>query len=360
MTLPVFDQETTAFQFYGTIVVIAVLTYVLYQIFLRPAFPDRNNVNTNNNDRANNSRIQGNKATGSMSSSSAYVSPFRNSLRVPEHVSDASAKLVKATDATAGSYSIANASNTVLVDGLVAFRHSRAAMFEQQQQSLPQDTTASQTDTVTLNRKDRARILSRLMDFSTEASSSTSNATNPPSKGSTIIIAIPCNDPTLACSKLHRVLFLLATYYNVFLILVLPQSSSSSTTPSVSDQKETRQNALGKLRVGVPRDVLPDHRIVASSSASSGRVAFCRQLGQPSQRSSRTSSSSSGCIEWLIDFDPSVQSQLQRFGYRVLIVPDDASDNNKASGGLTGLRWPGGFNASVGSSALGRALLPDE
>jgi len=53
----------------------------------------------------------------------------------------------------------------------------------------------------------------------------------------------------------------------------------------------------------LPQEVLPDHRIVQSRSAK-GRVAFVRQLAR---------------VEFVLDFDPVVQSELGRFGFVVIM-----------------------------------------
>jgi hypothetical protein len=187
--------------------------------------------------------------------------------RVPSHISEMSAKITH------------SGGSNVLSDGIVAFRHTKVASHEA---CLPPDLQMK-------NRKDRARILSNFLSDTTVSS--------PPMKGGAVVVSVPVNE--LECLNLRRVLYLLATYYSLLVIVTV----DPSFTPK--DLKEI----LHKLRGSADEDsylapeVLPDHRVTASSSVT-GRVAFVRQL----QR-----------IELVLDYDEQVRDNLTRFGHRVIL-----------------------------------------
>lgn len=184
----------------------------------------------------------------------------------------------------------------LLVDGLLAFRHSKAASFEQ---SMTPDG-----DILAQNRKDRARVLSQMLNLEEKDSSSSSS---PPQRGSTLVVSIPCAE--VSCSKLRRVLYLFATYYNLLVILVVPPSTKTE------ELKEYITKLRGSGNELLGPDVLPDHRIVAASTAT-GRVAFVRQLVR---------------TEVVLDFDIEVKNQLSRFGYRVIRYGDKKSTSDAKS-----------------------------
>lgn len=199
--------------------------------------------------------------------------------RVPVHLSNSSA-----SQAIAGG-------EKLLADGLVPFRNTKAACYEKQQVLDP--------EAVSNTRKERARVLARLLNdnLSTDA---------PPPRGCTFVVSIHIND--VSCSKLRRVLYLLATYYNLLVIVAGVDSSF--------DFLKDRKKMIRLLR-GPQQDlvdaVLPGHRIVFASTVA-GRVAFVRQL----QR-----------IEIMLDFDPEVKELLNRFGHKVIIY---GKDNDGVSG----------------------------
>jgi len=228
--------------------------------------------------------------------------------RVPVHVTSASAKIA------------APGGMNLLIDGLLAFRHSKAGSYEQ--------SSELDGDRIADNKKDRARILARLLAADSEgipsrsttsnsgsatgaSSSSSSSAAQPPGKGSTLVICVP--ETEVDCSKLRRVLYLLGTYYNLLVILAVDSANKESGDDGPAAIKKKQKELIDKLRGRVsaelPADVLPDHRIVVASTIS-GRVAFVRQL----QR-----------VELVVEFDPEVQSQLSRFGHRVVLYPSVGS-----------------------------------
>lgn len=169
---------------------------------------------------------------------------------------------------------------SLLSEGLLPFRHGRAAAYEQA-------LAATNAEQVTKNRKDRARVLSRVLALDNGG---------PPSRGSTVVISIPVTE-NLSCEKLQRALYLLSTHFNTMLIL-------SNVSSEISDSDvDAMVKTLRGTGNALPEDVLPRHRIVAAQSIT-GRVAFCRQLGR---------------VEFVLDFDEEMKAQLGRFGFRVLV-----------------------------------------
>jgi hypothetical protein len=277
-----------------TIVVVGLVSAALYLFWLRPLLPGT----AGRAQRVAPVGTAGAAATASNNNNNnanAPSKPKEKCTRTPLHVAPDSAELA------------VNGGSNILIDGLLAFRHSRAAMWEKQLEAAEQN----------LNRKDRARILSRLLEEESPVSPSSSA---PPAKGSTIVVSIPVED--VGCSKLRRILYLLATYYNLLVILAVPSAPS----------KEERTKLIAKLRgIGdddkkksssgsstpaastqlLSVDALPDHRIIVSST-SAGRVAFVRQVSR---------------IELILDFDPEVKSILARFGHRVIAYGNDMEDD---------------------------------
>lgn len=210
---------------------------------------------------------------------SEVLSLLAESTRYPPHVS-----LTAARQAGMGG-------SAVLVDGLVRFRHGRAASYEQQ-------------DDVSKNRRERARVLARLLALNNNSKNSNSTAPPPPARGSTVVVSIP--QEHVDCPKLRRVLFLLSTFYNLFCILSFDTKVSA----------EQMSGVIAKLRGNakeeeLPTEVLPDHRIVAAQSVT-GRVAFVRQLAR---------------VEFVLDFEPQVRTQLSRFGFQVFVYGNSDDDN---------------------------------
>ena len=161
-------------------------------------------------------------------------------------------------------------------EGMLHFRHCSAAGYE--------SLTFSE-ETITANRKERARLLSRILGLD--------KSTPPPPRGSTVVVSIPSKE--IECSMLRRVLYLLSTYFNLVVIL------------SVSDKSAKVDSLLSQLRgtnaSDLPKEVLADHRIIVAQSLA-GRIALVRQLGK---------------VEFVLEFDEEVRSQLSRFGFRVLV-----------------------------------------
>jgi hypothetical protein len=326
--------------FYTTVVSFGLISLFIYLFVLpRLLLPqgagggggggDRSNNNNNETARGRRGSPTNDGDGNSLKPSSTSQQPACT--RVPPHLSEQSARI-----ATWGGMN-------VLVEGMVPFRYTKAAAIQEQQQQ-PQLQSSEQPPTSSLskktadndlasssaprsnisisNRKDRARILSNLFhDTSSSSSSSTTSAdlvasatAAPPEKGSTIVISIPMQD--LDCPKLRRVLYLLGTYYNILVIIVVDSSVSikeisnlrsklrgggvgGDTAPETSSSSFSMSSSLSAF---LSADVLPDHRIVAASTLSA-RVAFARQLARK---------------DLILDFDADVCEQLMRFGHRVI------------------------------------------
>lgn len=273
-----------------TVVIFGVISLVLYFWLLKPLLtppvappegttarravdaPARVATNTTPSRRSRNTPTK-------PTSGSDIRSLLEQNTRCPPHMAPASAKYLD----TGGI--------SLLSEGVLPFRHSRAAAYEQASSSASQ------------NRKDRARVLSRILAM--DNSSSSAAGSKPPARGSTIVITISTKE--VGCEKLRRAIYLLSTHFNTMVIL------TDVSSPDVSDLD--LDALVVKLRGSnpsdLPQDVLPRHRIVAAQSIT-GRVAFCRQLGR---------------VEFVLDPDAEMQTQLGRFGFRVLVYGKDGLGN---------------------------------
>lgn len=249
MTSPALEKSKELETLYATVLVFGTLTALLFTFFIRPMFRhipgapnSNNNINNNNNTATNTSTTQ----TGSLASKKLLA-------RLPSHVS----------------FMFQGETSSLLntESWMISWQHCLVSQ-------VPDEGT----------RKERARLLSRLLDSG-----------SPPIKGSTVVLGVPSQD--IECPLSRRAIYLLATYYNLVVL--------------VATESESRTTVLLRLRGDSPltADTLPDHRVVRTGSAS-GRVAFCRQL----QRA-----------DWVLDFDTEVQDQLGRFGYRVVLYGTDAA-----------------------------------
>jgi len=254
---------------YRSGLIFGLISLVVYLLVLRPLLPR----NSGAQRRGNHPPGQANAAGGAADAPATPSKPKSKCERVPVHVAPSSERI-----ANEGGYNL-------LVDGMVAFRHTKAAVQEQ---------TLNASEQVS-NRKERARVLARMLEGTSLVS--------PPAKGNTLVIAIPVND--VGCPKLRRVLYLLGTYYSILLILAVDESF----------EEKDRKEKIKKLRgddnssTRLSADVLPDHRIVVASTVA-GRVAFARQLHR---------------IELVLDFDSEVTNNLSRFGHRVVVYGGNAT-----------------------------------
>jgi hypothetical protein len=203
-------------------------------------------------------------------------------LRVPSHV------------AVPVSVVAENGSN-ILHDGLVAFRFTTCAA-----------PPSSQDERW---RRDRALLFARLWSSDPQH--------KPPKKGSMLVISIPMD--AVDCPHQRYGLYLLATYYNVLVILV-----PSTAEEPLKAIEQRRAKAIATLRGNetaaashqmnaescyLSPSVLPTHRILASNTVS-GRVAICRQLQS---------------VDAILDYETEVQSLLTRFGHVVILYNRDAT-----------------------------------
>lgn len=193
-------------------------------------------------------------------------------------------------------------SHAAVVDGLVSFRHTKAA-----------------TQSEELATRDRARVLSKLL-----VGTGSGSAPTLPPRGSTWILALP-NAPSDESSsplyydvnRMRQVLLALGTYYNLLVILAL--DAGGGDEGKSPDPKAARLEWIARVRGGssatvadpvapplgsvVGEDVLPSHRVLAATTVA-GRVALVRQV----QR-----------VGMILDFDATVQDQLSRFGHKVVV-----------------------------------------
>jgi len=177
----------------------------------------------------------------------------------------------------------ASKADALLVDGMVSFRHSTAVSYE----------VGFDAEAIATNRKERARVLSRILALDVSSSST------PPARGTTAVVSIPVED--VDCAKLRRILYLLGTYFNLVVVLSVGDAASPGDIDAY----------IAKLRgpdpKALPREILPDHRIVAAQSRM-GRIALVRQLGR---------------VEVVLDHETAMKDELDRFGFKVLLYGDD-------------------------------------
>ena len=198
---------------------------------------------------------------------------------------------------------------SVLVDGLVAFRHTQAA-------SVTTSNVGSlSTDDAARIRKERAKLLSLLV--AAMSSRNSGSSFSPPARGTTLVLSIPEQD--VPCGKLQRILYLLATHYNLFVIVALEEKDDQLPKKKIGSMEHVQQSKEEVLKVlrnsneFLTESVLPSHRIVLAKT-SAGRIALVRQLLR---------------VELVLDFDATVESQLTRFGYQVLLYGKAKSSDNE-------------------------------
>lgn len=244
-----------------TIVVFGVVSTIVYMFLLKPLFAP---TTTGTNARAAPQQRQQAAAAQDQQSATTTRGPsWLRYSRKPPH---------------------AQSSEASLVEGMISFRSSTAAL------------ATSDGDM----RKERARILSRLLTLHSSAS------TLPPARGSTIVVSIPADD--VECAQLRKILYLLGTYFTLVVVLCLEEDGS--------DTDALTQQLIGKLRgdddTDLPDTVLPTHRIVASTLAT-GRIALVRQLGR--------------AVEFVVTHEPKLSEELGRFGFTVLPYSADKRDS---------------------------------
>jgi len=260
--------------------------------------------------------------------------------------------------------------------GILPFRFSKAAQYEAE---------ASRVSTREGNKRNRARVLAKLFTSSrsiytpTVKTSSLSSSTSAPScasslsvlpfdipgpKGCNVIIVIQEQD--IQCAQLPYILFLLGTYYNLFLIIDLDQDQQSTRRINIKHHEGYKthqhrvQSLIQILRGGMyddcindgyknqsqflPEDVLPSHRIVTMNTVA-GKVAFIRNF--PTK------------IQFILEYDTRVIDTLVKFGFTILMY--NTKNNTSSSFSLPTNMQVGGENRESGTytnvSNLARELL---
>ena len=232
----------------------------------------------------------------------------------------------------------------VLIDGLVAFKYTRAAAVTATTASNSNNNNNNNTNSEADDRKARARLLANLLNDNnnnhktSSAAATTTHSTPPPAKGSCVVLTLSWEDATSECEHQRRALVLLASYYNLLLLVAVPPDVASDGVAkkyrdTIVDQlRGTKNNNNSSGVRQLTTDLLPEHRIVWTATIT-GRVAFVRQL----QR-----------IELVLDYDPEVKNLLSRFGHRVVVYGQQQQQT---------LSTPPESGNAVVLSKLGRALL---
>jgi hypothetical protein len=281
-----------------TAAVVGLITVLLYWIWIRPILPNiQNNGNrqqpaaTTTTHRASRQQQQQQQLRDKSTGHAKRCS------HTPPHLNE----MAKSIASSHGS--------NILTDGLVAFKYTKAGA-----------TTTTTMDEDCTDLKLRARVLSNLLKQSnTTTAAATTADTNhphpknsnhpnhpippPPAKGSLIVLAIRLE----ACPDVstQRVIRVLASYYNLFLILAVPEEIEENRQPLYKEEEEL-ERIRNQWHVHVP--MLPLHRILLSRSLT-GRVAVARQLER---------------VDLVVDFDRAMIHQLARFGHRVIVMEDNA------------------------------------
>lgn len=244
--------------------------------------------------------------------------------RNPPPKDDSELSILKYTRKPPNSISTTGKSH-LIHNGILPFKYTLAATYETRTpRSSSEDISGRDVNTSVqlANRKDRARMFTKLFDPNRSGES-----LPPPGRGSNVVVSIPSSE--IHCPKLRRALFLLGTYFNLFLLISLPVegdgSSENTAIPNnYKDDKLKLDELIKKIRGGnsegeadLPEDVVPSHRIVGTRSISS-KVAFVRQLPKPPA--------------FVLDFEAEMSIQLSRFGFKVLTY----SPSKKGSG-ISGL-----------------------
>ena len=304
----------------GTAILLGVATLVIYYAILRPIFNPKPNegatagaggggqqqalqTRTNNNNMANDvARRQRQPPHGAFAAGAparaAVGGGLDTTASLPASVASGKRRPPHLVDSCSGGPS----GSRYLVEGLVPFKRSLAGAYESSKSA--SGASQSDEDMVTANRKLRARLLARLLNPTlTGAQTKT-----PPARGSNIIVCVPSSD--VGCAKLHQALYLLGTYFNLFLVLTISSKDDAGGAGSMDEsdkEKELLDHFRAQLRNsdndGVPIEVLPDHRIVAARTVE-GKVAFVRQMHRP---------------VFVLDCDVEMKTQLERFGFTVLL-----------------------------------------
>ncbi|KAL7461865.1 hypothetical protein ACHAXS_002271 [Conticribra weissflogii] len=253
-----------------------------------------------------------------------------------------------------------------LVHGVIPFRSTLASFYESRLKNEVNEEThithrkisgGDDKDCIAANRRERARLFARLFSNHLNGGTSTYSSDKmkpPPNRGANIgkfpfwnscydsserkdsdlffslVVVVTIHHIDVTCKKLHKILFLLGTYYNLFVLIDVSGSSLGNKTESNINYANRVRYELFKsneIDIGgetfvLSSEILPLHRIVLSTAVA-GRVAFVRQMHG---------------VELVLDSEEKVATELRRFGFRVLLYPTSSSGE--------------------GASCLGNVLLP--
>lgn len=198
---------------------------------------------------------------------------------------------------------INNFSGTRLVDGIQSYASILASLPSASSHALPTDAGLG--------------VAKQLMKTLASISQNPSITIK---RGSIVVVAVKNEDivrehlnyqeqqQTNACTA--HFLRYLAFMTNLFIIIGFETNHQNPTVEWQLQKLCELRNYLYEM--GLPSQLVPPHRIVASSS-SVGRIAFVRQI-RP---------------ELFFDYDVDVKDQLQRFGFQVILYGADQSKNQK-------------------------------
>lgn len=196
-----------------------------------------------------------------------------------------------------------------LVDGILPFRFTSNSVL-----SRHNNTTTPTTSENSKNSDDE--VLTMLASIFLHKQNDSSII---PSRGSNIVLSLDASSLSSSSLPLHnekltKMLTILGTTYNLFIIISLSSiakitaitnnNNVKNTEEKVSYYREKLYQMMG--RTCASNNIILPHRIIASTSLT-GRVAFVRQL-KP---------------DTVIDFDSNMSEQLSRFGFRVVVIGND-------------------------------------
>jgi hypothetical protein len=294
----------------------AVVSFILYWLFLRPtaAAPTTGRAGANATTGTHSTSVprrQRPRTPAAAAAAAADTNNMPSTTTVHISMSEAAAEILNECQSKPKHVAASNTivglggSNVILSDsGLVAFSYTEAA------------SVVSSTEVAATLRQERAKILSRLCQKG--------GNTPPPGKGSTLVVSISQADimakssssSSSSLASKAKILYDLATFYNLVVILAVDDPSSEKQPGAKTDAGTLKNELVEQLRRSstssdrmsllLSESVLPSHRILLASTVT-GRVALVRQLAK---------------VAMVVDWDPEVESQLTRFGYKVALVPN--------------------------------------
>jgi hypothetical protein len=363
--------------FYSSIVLFAVISWAIYKFVLTTHNNNNNNAavtltsssaaagsgggglsQNNNNGTSGGNAINSNNKEEEDTETSIFTYRFPPHLYVPPSQQQKGGPTI-------------DLSSSHLYQGIIPFRSTFASGYETRLSSSSSSSPSSnnkeaeEENIIIINRKSRARIFAKI--FSIKLATD-----RPPGRGSNVVVVISyrpnvigsANDGSSGgrsiakCEKLQKSLMLLATYYNLFLLVnvekddnMKEQNHQGGDYNSNEEEEKRRRDMVRQFRsdllnitnsnssnnnaydgAKLNSQILPPHRIIFTST-SEGQVAFVRQL-----------------VDTKLVLLPSseegdkVKMELERFGFRVVCYPE----NNGSSGGVDATSY----------SVLGQFLIP--